>query len=380
MRWNKLTTPRRAKKVWLKEESGKNFSSSASWFNSSLIYAKIEAMPNEFYLLAALIIAAIAIAVYLINKRIAKIAEEAKPDETLIEWLRANQDLLQKSNKNITDTLQKNTEAISTRLDRAARVIGDLQKEAGEFSEIGRSMRDLQEFLKSPKLRGNIGEEVLKDLISQMFPKNAFHLQYSFKSGDKVDAALRTDAGLLPIDSKFPMENFQRIVKAETESEKKRAKVAFVSDVRKHIKTISQKYILPEEGTMDFALMYIPSEAVFYEVANIPDLTDLARKHRVYPVSPSTLYAHLQTILLSFEGKKIEVRSREVFRLLRAIRKDYEKTESSLSVLGRHLQNAYNQMSNVLSGFTLLGQKLSSTQALGEGTKEEVKQLEIKES
>lgn len=336
-------------------------------------------MPNEFYLLTALIIGALAIAVFLINRKLSQIAEKGKPDETLVEWLRANQDLLQKSNKNITDTLQKNTEAISTRLDRAARVIGDLQKEAGQFSEIGRSMRDLQEFLKSPKLRGNIGEEVLKDLISQMFPKNSFHLQYSFKSGDKVDAALRTDAGLLPIDSKFPMENFQRIVKAETEAERKKARAAFVSDVKKHVKDISRKYILPEEGTMDFALMYIPSEAVFYEVANIPDLTDFARKHRVYPVSPTTLYAHLQTILLSFEGKKIEARSREVFQLLRAIKKDYEKTESSLSVLGKHLQNAYNQMSNVLSGFTLLGQKLSSTEALSGRTKEETEQLEIKE-
>jgi DNA recombination protein RmuC len=336
-------------------------------------------MPREFYLLAALIIGALALAVFLINKKLSQIAEKSKPDETLVEWLRANQDLLQKSNKNITDTLQKNTDAISTRLDRAARVIGDLQKEAGQFSEIGRSMRDLQEFLKSPKLRGNIGEEVLKDLISQMFPKNAFHLQYSFKSGEKVDAALKTDAGLLPIDSKFPLDNFQRIVKAENETEKKKARIAFVADVKKHIKVISQKYILPEEGTMDFALMYVPSEAVFYEVANIPDLTDFARNHRVYPVSPSTLYAHLQTILLSFEGKKIEARSREVFRLLRAIRKDYEKTEGSLSVLVRHLQNAYNQMSNVLSSFTLLGQKLSSTQALGEGAKEEQRQLKVKE-
>jgi DNA recombination protein RmuC len=174
------------------------------------------------------------------------------------------------------------------------------------------------------------------------------------------------------------MENFQRMVKAETEVEKKSARAAFTADVKKHIKTISEKYILPEEGTMDFALMYIPSEAVFYEIANIPDLTDFARKNRVYPVSPTTLYAHLQTILLSFEGKKIESRSREVFRLLRAIRKDYEKTEGTLSVLGKHLQNAYNQMNNVLSSFTLMGQKLSSSQELGEG-KEENKQLGIGE-
>jgi len=333
-------------------------------------------MTSEIYLLAALIVAALTIAVYFLNKKLAQISQQTKPDETLVEWLRANQELFQKSNKNVTDTLQQNTRAIAERLDRAARVIGALQKEAGQFSEIGRSMRDLQEFLKSPKLRGNIGEEVLKDLIGQIFPKNAFHLQYSFKSGEKVDAALKTDAGLLPIDSKFPMENFQKLVKAETQAEQKIARKLFVGDVKKHIKAISEKYIRPEEGTMDFALMYIPSEAVFYEIANLPDLTDFARANRVYPVSPTTLYVHLQTILLSFEGKKFETRSREVFRMLRAIQKDYEKTDGALSVLGKHIQNAYNQMSNVLSGFTLLGQKLSSTQTLGEETKEKTKQLE----
>ena len=334
-------------------------------------------MVSEIYLITALIISGLAIVVFLINKKLSEIAEKTRPDETLRDWARTSQEQLQKSNQNITRTLQQNTQAISERLDRAARVIGALQKEAGQFSEIGRSMRDLQEFLKSPKLRGNIGEEVLKDLICQMFPKNAVHLQYSFKSGEKVDAAIKTNAGLLPIDSKFPMENFQRLMKAKTEAAKKSSRSALVSDVKKHIKTISKKYILPEEGTMDFALMYIPSEAVFYEVANIPDLVDFARSQRVYPVSPTTLYVHLQTILLSFEGKKIESRSREVFRLLRAIRKDYEKTEDSLSVLGRHLQNAYNQMQNVLSGFTLLGQKLDHTQVLGQGTKKEAKQLEI---
>ena len=87
---------------------------------------------------------------------------------------------------------------------------------------------------------------------------------------------------------------------------------------------------------MDFALMYVPSEPVYYEIANIPDLTDYARKHRVYPVSPTTLYAHLQMILLSFEGKKIENRSRQVFQMLRAVNKDYEKTENQ----GRTQQEA----------------------------------------
>ena len=325
-------------------------------------------MPSQSFLF--LIIATVfvlIIGIYLILKKLESIRQESKGNETLVAWLKNNQELLQKSNAEINRTLRGNTDAISQRLDKAAQVIGDLQKEAGQFSEIGRSMKELEQFLKSPKLRGNIGEEVLKDLIGQTFPKNSFFLQYAFRSGEKVDAVLKTDAGLLPIDSKFPLENFQRILKAENKGEEKRARSAFISDVRKHIKAISQKYILPEEGTMDFALMYIPSEAVFYEIVNLTELTNFAKGLRVYPVSPSTLYAHLQTILLSFEGKKMEAKSKEVLQLLRALQKDYEKTEGAINVLGKHLQNAYNQMNNVVSGFNLLGQKLSSARNLSPG-------------
>src|SRR3990172_248802 len=117
-------------------------------------------------------------------------------------------------------TLQENSKQLNQRLDTAATGIRDVGKEVGQMSEIGRSMKELQDFLKNPKLRGNIGEQVLNDLISQMFPKNSFHLQYQFKSGERVDAAIKTDAGILPIDSKFPMENFLKMTKGETESEK----------------------------------------------------------------------------------------------------------------------------------------------------------------
>ncbi|MBU1071099.1 DNA recombination protein RmuC, partial [Patescibacteria group bacterium] len=253
------------------------------------------------------------------------------------------------------------------RLDHASKVIGELKKEAGTFSEIGRSMQDLQKFLQSPKLRGNIGEEVLKDLISQMFPKNSFHLQFGFKSGAIVDAAIKTSAGILPIDSKFPMENFQKMVKAKDKAERKIHKQALVRDVRKHIRDISNKYILPEEETLDFALMYIPSEAVYYEIVNLTELINYARESRVYPVSPTTLYSHLQTILLSFEGQKIESRSKQVFAILRGVQKDYSKLDDNLGVLNRHLTNAYNQMSNAQLSLNSLGQKISSTQTLDSG-------------
>ncbi|MCX6791782.1 MAG: DNA recombination protein RmuC [Candidatus Gottesmanbacteria bacterium] len=291
----------------------------------------------------------------------------------LVQWLSSMQRTIEHTNKTLNDSMRGTTEAMSRRLDEAARVIGALNKHVGEMSEMGRGIRSLQEFLQSPKLRGNIGEQVLKDMIGQTFPKNSFHLQYSFKSGAKVDAVLKTDAGLLCIDSKFPMENFTVIHKGETEAIRNQAKRDFISDVKKHVTDISRKYILPEEGTMDFALMYIPSESVYYEIATIEELMDFARRNRVYPVSPNTLYAHLQVLLLSFQGKELEQKSREVFRLLRAIQKDYEKTGEQLGVLGRHIGNAYNTMSGVSGSFDVLGQKLSKTQRF---TGKEEKQLE----
>jgi DNA recombination protein RmuC len=343
-------------------------------------------MPREIYLLTSIIIAGFAISVWYIVKKLESLKKEEE-DTTLLEWVKSTQKdinnlqatlskTLQQSDKNLTDTLLKTSNSLNKRLDKAAEVIGALKKEAGEFSAISESMRDLQAFLKSPKLRGNIGEQVLADLIGQIFPKKSFHLQYTFKSGHKVDAAIRTDAGILSIDSKFPMENFQRIVGGKNKEERNLARKEFQKDVKKHIEDIAKKYILPEEGTMDFALMYVPSEPVYYEIANNTRLSDHARMKRVYPVSPTTLYAHLQMILLSFEGKKIEKRSLEIFSLLRAIRKDYEKIENHLGTLGSHISNAYNKFSEVTSVFTRLGQKLNSTDKLKETSDEQKKLVE----
>ena len=292
---------------------------------------------------------------------------EPKSDPTLVKWLSSLQNSLNTNSQHLTTTLQSSYKELHERLDRATAVIGDLKKEAGVFSEVGRSMKDLQDYLKSPKLRGNIGEQVLKDLVGQMFPKKSLFLQHAFKSGLIVDVAIQTDAGLLPIDSKFPLENFQKMFRSEDEKEKEAFKNLFLRDVKKHIKDISSKYILPGEGTVDFALMYLPSESVYYEVVSLSDLMDYARDLRVYPVSPTTLYAHLQTILLSFEGKKIESKSKEIYSLLRAIAKDYERLDGNLSTLNRHITNAANQMSDTNQTFAALGQKISSTKTLDSG-------------
>lgn len=300
-----------------------------------------------------------------------------RPDDSvaLTQWLKSMQVSIENTNRTLNEAmrgqtgdvsklLQANSRELNERLDMATRVIGDLKRNLGEMSEVGKGIRSLQEFLQSPKLRGNIGEQVLSDMIGQTFPKNAFHLQYGFRSGVKVDAVLKTDAGLLCIDSKFPMENFSLMHKGETEKERNDAHKAFVDDVKKHITDIAKKYILPEEGTMDFALMYIPSESVYYDIVNNETLMNLARRSRVYCVSPNTLYAHLQVLLLSFQGKDLETRTKEVFRLLRAIQKDYEKIDEQFATLGKHVTNAYNSMNTVSMGVAALGQKLSRTKEI----------------
>lgn len=336
-------------------------------------------MPKDFsfIFIAAGFFLGLLVIFYFLNRKLAELLEKYRPSEEIISWLKSASVRMDEQNKIFTGAIQNSTKTLNERLDNAARVIAAVQKNIGEMSEIGRGMKDLQEFLRSPKLRGNIGEQVLKELLGQMLPKQSFHLQYTFKSGATVDAAVKTANGIIPIDSKFPMENFRRMNAAKDEKEKDIIKKEFVNDVRKHLRDISAKYILTEEGTIDYALMYIPSEAVYYEVVNDPELFEYAGSKRVLPVSPVTFYAYLQAILMSFEGQKIEARAKQILASIKAIQKDYEKTGENLGILGRHINNAYNQMNNVLGGFNLLGQKLTATQSLGEIEKEEGKQLKI---
>lgn len=305
-------------------------------------------MNTDLLVISTILIIGFGIVIYLISRK-----SNQKSDQTLVEWL-----------KSMDTRLDSNSQQMNDRLDNAARVISSVQKNIGEMSEIGRSMKDLQEFLTSPKLRGNIGEQILKELLSQYLPKNSFHLQYVFKDGSIVDAVIITEAGIVPIDSKFPMENFRKMNNAESETEKKSFEKLFITDVKKHIDAISKKYIVTAEGTMDYALMYVSSEAIYYEIVNNSDLFDYAAEKRILPVSPMTFYAYLRAILLGFEGQKISKQANEILNGIRSIQKEYEKVGEAVDVLGKHITNSYNMMTNVSTGFNKLGIKIKTTSAL----------------
>jgi DNA recombination protein RmuC len=272
------------------------------------------------------------------------------------------------------ERIDKTTEAINTRLDKAAEVIGEVSKELGGVQEIGHSMKELQDFLRSPKLRGNVGEQVLKDLLEQMIPKGNLSMQHHFKSGETVDAIIRTKNGLIPIDSKFPMENFLKAQKAKDEESKNLALKDFYRDVKKHVDVIAKKYILPAEGTVDFAVMYMPSEGIYYETINNVELYKYAGDKKILFVSPNSFYYFLKIIMQALGNEKIEEKAKEVLDALRGIQQDSRKFGDDLSVLNKHVTNAKNSMDQVNSNYTRLGSKIENTGQLQATTVKEIEE------
>ncbi len=270
--------------------------------------------------------------------------------------------------------LQQSHEGVGKRIDNAARVVGELQNRLGKLEEattrifdVGKDIASLQEILRSPKLRGSLGELFLGDLLGQLLPAEHFEIQHSFKNGEKVDAIVKLGGHFVPVDSKFPLENFKKYVDCKTESEKKAARKLFLSDVKKHIDAIAQKYIRPDEGTFDFALMYIPAENVYYEMVIREEAFDAefsvmahAMSKRVIPVSPNNFYVYLNTILLGLKGMKVEQSAKEIQANLARLQGDLKRVSDDFGKIGTHLNNARSAYETVDKRLTRLGERFET--------------------
>lgn len=278
-----------------------------------------------------------------------------------------------KENGEILERTQQN---LGERLDNAARVVGSVQKSLGGLEEanrkiydVGKDIASLQEILRAPKLRGGLGEFFLEDLLAQILPPQHFVIQHAFKSGERVDAVIKLGSSLVPVDSKFPLENFKRMLEAANDDERSRAKRQFVGDVKKHVDAIADKYILPDEGTYDFALMYIPAENVYYETIIKDDsegernLSQYALSKRVVPVSPNSFYAYLQAIVLGLKGMKVEEHAKEIIQYLSRLRGDFAKFRDDFGLLGKHLGHAQTSYQTTEKRLEQFGQRLLSADA-----------------
>jgi len=255
-------------------------------------------------------------------------------------------------------SLESGRTEIDRRLEETQRVVGDVSRGLGEVRvqvkavhQAARDLQGLQEMLRSPKVRGGIGEYLLSELLAQVLPQAHFDLQYAFKGGERVDAVLRLGDGLVPVDSKFPLENFQRLRRAtelDDPSGERLALRRFRTDVKKHIDAIAERYIRPAEGTYEFAMMYIPAEGVYQEIIRQDDgdgldLFQYALTRKVVPVSPQSFYAYLQVIVMGLRGLTIESRAREIMERVGDAQLRLDRFTETFDLVGTHLGRAQRQ-------------------------------------
>jgi len=281
-----------------------------------------------------------------------------------------NQHVAQRLNEN-AEAMRSSSKEVNDRIANVQSTFAGLQKQVGEMTEQARQLREishsmskLEQVLSAPKLRGGFGETQLENLLASVFAREQFSMQYKFASGDVADAVLRFDKGMVAIDSKFSLDNFRRIGEAETDAAKKTARKDFLKDVRKRVDEIATRYIRPADGTMPFALMYIPAENVYYEaIIRDEDGNDLYAycvQKRVMPVSPNSLYAYLQTILVGLNSMRISQRAEGILRELQSLEVELEKFDEIFGKLGTHLRNASRSYEDSAREFARIGNRVES--------------------
>ena len=222
--------------------------------------------------------------------------------------------------------------------------LGEVTKATETMIARAQDLARLEQALRPPKARGGFGELLLENLLRDRLAPDAYAMQHTFATGDRVDAVIRVDR-LVPIDSKFPLDNFELMANAEDDAQRQLYEKAFARDVKKHIDDIAAKYILPAEGTYDFALMYLPAEAIYYELVSGKTGHLLAYSHekRVFPVSATTFTAYLQVIAMGLKGLQIEQTAHEVMAYCAALQKDFGKFRDDFELVGTHLSRAQSK-------------------------------------
>jgi DNA recombination protein RmuC len=255
----------------------------------------------------------------------------------------------------VTETMDRRLGELDSKVDRrlestsetTSRIherLGKVDEATTQMLERAKDLARLEQALRPPKARGGFGELLLENLLRDRLPPSAYSMQHTFATGERVDAVVHVER-LIPVDSKFPLDNYNRLAEADAEDERALAERQFARDVKQHIDAIAAKYIRPDEGTYDFAFMYIPVESVYYELAcgKTGALLGYAHERRVFPVSPTTFTAYLQVIALGLRGMQIEQHAHEVMGYVAELSRDFDRFSDDFEKIGTHLEHAQSK-------------------------------------
>jgi len=306
-------------------------------------------------ILLILVIAGLAVVVFLLLRK--KPELEKKDDNSLLMLQQQINHIsqvldskLSESNKNLQQQFSQSADIIRNVTERLTR-LDETNRQVVGFAD---QLKSLQDILKNPKQRGILGEYYLETVLKNVLPPGSFQMQYSFSNGEIVDAVVFIDKRIIPIDSKFSLENYNRMIETRDPAEKKRLETSFINDLKLRIEETS-KYVRPEEKTTDFAFMFIPSEAVYYDLLinkvgviteDTNNLIYYAGKKKVVVVSPTSFLAYLQTVLQGMRNQKISEQAQTIIKEVEKLGKHLFTYSEYMKRLGQHLDttvSSYNK-------------------------------------
>ena len=328
-------------------------------------------MTNPLYILLLLVSMSVLILLGINLYILVKSRKSGQGDEYLAVHQR-----LDNFSKLINDQLEKNrdsamraTLSVHQQVQSFTQGMTQLQEGLKNMHESVRGVVSFQDLFRNPKLRGQWGEMSLEASLEQYFPRDRFAIQHYFSSGEAVDAVLKLPNNiLLPIDSKFNWDNFQKLVNSDNDIHRDGFRKLFYSDVKKKIDEISSKYILPSEGTTDFALMFVPAETVYYEMINNMkdvDVADYARKKKVILVSPNTFFLSVSAIHHWYRDVQITQKTQSIIKKLERVVADSSKLSDDFRKLGNHLSNAKSSYDESEKRLSLMTDRVSNVIKIG---------------
>jgi DNA recombination protein RmuC len=304
-----------------------------------------------------------------LDRLLAETAGTREASESLDRRFEDLRRALEERVRGVERSLAEGQKGLADHLGESGRMLKDVGEQMGRVFEASQKIQKLagdvtrlEELLKPPKIRGTLGETFLEQALREALPPGSWQMPHRFSDGSLVDAAVRVKDRWIPVDSKFPLENFRRAREIEDEVERRKARTAFGNDVRKHADSIRRKYIRPAEGTCDYAFMYVPAEAVYAEMVSDGEekaLADSCVEMRVFPVSPRLLYAYLATVAMVLRGEELQENAREVLQRLAELERLWDRAEEPFLKVRAHMNNAQKQYEEAAAALNRFAARLS---------------------